>query len=297
MDALEGKVVLITGAGSGIGAGSASVLARRGARLVLIDHDQPPLDEVATRLTDLAEAEVLAVTADVRELPALEDAVRQAVDRFGGIDVVLANAGVASYGSVMAVDPADFKRVIDVNITGVFHTVRAALPTLIERHGYVLVVSSLAAFAPMPGMASYDASKAGVEHFANALRLELKHRGVDVGCAHMSWVDTPLVRDAQEDLSAFDKLKSRLPGPLKRTTPVETCAQAFVTAIEKRKRHVYVPGWVRAVAQARTLVNSPVGEIETLRQAKRLLPALDEEVRRLGRSTNARSSGKDIDPE
>ena len=73
---------------------------------------------------------------------------------------------------------------------GVFHTVRAALPSVIERRGYVLIVSSLAAYAAAPGMAPYDASKAAVEHFANALRLEVAHRGVDVGSAHMSWIDT-----------------------------------------------------------------------------------------------------------
>ena len=81
----------------------------------------------------------------------MEDAVAQGVERFGGIDVVVANAGIASYGSVLAVDPATFKRVIDINVLGVFHTVRAALPSVIERKGYVLVVSSMAAFGAMAG--------------------------------------------------------------------------------------------------------------------------------------------------
>ena len=99
---------------------------------------------------------------------------------------------------MLEIDPEAFKTVVDVNLMGVFYTVRAALPSVIERRGYVLVVSSLAAFAAAPGMASYDASKAGVEHFANALRLELAHRGVDVGSAHMSWIDTPLVRESKE---------------------------------------------------------------------------------------------------
>ena len=92
---------------------------------------------------------------------------------------MLANAGIASYGSVLNVDPATFRRVIDVNVNGVFHTVRAALPSVIERQGYILVVSSLAAFAAAPGVTAYNASKAGVEHFANALHLEVDHHGVD----------------------------------------------------------------------------------------------------------------------
>jgi NAD(P)-dependent dehydrogenase (short-subunit alcohol dehydrogenase family) len=300
MHALEGRTVLVTGAARGIGAETSSALARRGARLLLTDVDRPALDEVAARLVEAAGAEVLAVPCDVCDLAAMEDAVARGTERFGGIDVVLANAGIASYGSVLTVDPATFRRVVDVNVTGVFHAVRAALPSLIERKGYVLVVSSLAAFVPAPGLAAYNASKAGVEHFANALRLEVRHLGVDVGCAHMSWIDTPLVQDAREDLAAFDEMVSGLPGPLRRTTSVEACAEAFVSAIEKRRRHVYVPGWVGSVAKARTLLNSPLGERETLKQARRLVPLMDEEVRRLGRSTSARNAvpGKDtLDPE
>jgi NAD(P)-dependent dehydrogenase (short-subunit alcohol dehydrogenase family) len=219
----------------------------------------------------------------------MEDAVAQGVARFGGIDVVVANAGIASYGSVTGVDPAVFKRVLDINVLGAFHTVRSALPSLVERRGYVLVVSSLAAFGAMPGLAAYNASKAGVEHFANALRLEVKHQGVDVGVAHMSWIDTPLVQDAKQDITAFEKMVAALPYPLNRTASVESCATAFTGAIASRKRHVYVPRWVGVVAQARNLVNSPLLERETGKHTPTLLPQMDEEVRRLGRSTSARN--------
>ena len=101
---------------------------------------------------------------------------------------------------MLNVDPEAFKTCIDVNVLGVFHTVRAALPSVIERRGYVLIVSSLAAYAPVAGLASYDASKAGVEHFANTLRLEVAHLGVDVGSAHMSWIDTPLVQESKAEV-------------------------------------------------------------------------------------------------
>lgn len=286
MSSLSGKVALVTGAAHGIGAETAKALARRGARLVLTDVDPAGLaDVVAT----IGEDHALGVVADVCSLPAMEDAVAQGVARFGGIDLVLANAGIASYGSVLAVDPATFRRVIDVNINGVFHTVRAALPSVIERRGYILVVSSLAAFAPAPGLAAYNASKAGVEHFANALRLEVAHLGVDVGSAHMSWIDTPLVQDAKRDLSAFRQLVESLPTPLNRTTDVDSCVKAFVAGLEGRKRRVYVPGWVGAIAKARAVITSPVGDRESLKHAPRLLPLMDEEVARLGRSTSARN--------
>jgi NAD(P)-dependent dehydrogenase (short-subunit alcohol dehydrogenase family) len=283
---LKGKVVLITGGGRGIGAETAKSLAAHGARVVVTDVDGPALEETVAAIGEDA---ALGVVADVCDLAAMEDAVAQGVARFGGIDVAVANAGIASYGSVLAVDPATFRRVIDININGVFHTVRAALPSLIERRGYVLVVSSLAAFAAAPGMSPYNASKAGVEHFANALRLEVAHHGVDVGSAHMSWIDTPLVQDAKRDLSAFAEMIAKLPAPLNRTTDVETCVDAFVTGIARRSRRVYVPGWVGAIAKSRSVLNSALGDRPTLEHAATSVDRMDEEVRRLGRSTSERN--------
>lgn len=287
MSKLDGKVVIITGAARGIGAETARALAKKGARLVLTDLDAEPL---AALQAELGEDRALTVACDVCDLGAMEDAVAAGIERFGGIDIVLANAGIASYGSVLAVDPATFKRVIDINILGVFHTVRAALPSVIERKGYVLVVSSLAAFAPAPGLAAYNASKAGAEHFANALRLEVAHHGVDVGSAHMSWIDTPLVQDAKKDLTAFQQMIESLPGPLKKTTSVDKCVDAFVAGMEHRSRRVNVPGWVGPIGWFKAIVTSKAGDRETLKQVPRLLPLMDAEVAALGRSTSARNT-------
>lgn len=286
MSTLDGKVILITGAARGIGAETARALARKGARLVLTDLDAEPLEALGDELGDAA----LTVACDVCDLDAMQAAVDQGIERFGGIDVVLANAGIASYGSVLAVDPGTFKRVLDINVLGVFHTVRAALPSVIERRGYVLVVSSLAAYAPAPGLAAYNASKAGVEHFANALRLEVAHHGVDVGSAHMSWIDTPLVQDAKKDLTAFNEMLATLPGPLSRTTSVDRCVDAFVAGIEGRRRHVNVPGWVGVMRWIKAVVTSRVGDRETLKHVPRILPMMDAEVAALGRSTSARNT-------
>ena len=285
-DNLTGKVALITGAARGIGAETAKALAARGVRLVLTDVDEEPLDAVVAAI---GATQAVGVVADVCDLEAMERAVAEGVERFGGIDLVMANAGIASYGSVLAVDPATFRRVIDVNINGVFHTVRAALPSVIERRGYVLVVSSLAAFAPAPGLAAYNASKAGIEHFASALRLEVKHRGVDVGSAHMSWIDTPLVQDAKRDSTGFRLMLETLPPPLNRTADVQSCVDAFVEAFERRSRRVYVPRWVAQLQRFRSLITSPLGERTTLTRAPKILPTMDEDVARLGRSTSARN--------
>src|ERR1700681_2617789 len=228
MGSVNGKVALITGGARGIGAGVARRLHGKGAKLVLIDVDEAPLKELAA---ELGEDNVMTAIADVRDLSAMQHVADHAAERFGAIDIVVADAGIVSYGSVLQVDPEAFKRVIDVNVVGVFNTVRAALPAVIDRRGYVLVVSSLDAYAAAPGMAPYDASKAAVEQFANALRLEVAHLGVDVGSAHMSWLDTALVRDSKADLPSFREMLTKMPGPVKKTTSVDKCGEAFVKGI------------------------------------------------------------------
>lgn len=130
MASLQGKVVFITGGARGIGAEVARRLRRRGAQLVLTDLDRAALDTLATELG--GDEHVLTAVADVRDLSALQAAADRAVERFGGIDVAVANAGIASYGSVLQVDPEAFKRVLDVNLLGVFYTARATLPALID---------------------------------------------------------------------------------------------------------------------------------------------------------------------
>jgi NAD(P)-dependent dehydrogenase (short-subunit alcohol dehydrogenase family) len=284
MTSLQDKVVFITGGARGIGAEVARRLHNKGAKLVLTDLGEAELVALAA---ELGEDRVLTAVADVRDLPAMQAAAAKAVERFGGIDVVVANAGIASYGSVLQVDPEAFKRVLDVNLLGVFHTVRATLPALIDRRGYVLIVSSLAAFAAAPGMAPYDMSKAGNEHLANALRLEVGYRGVGVGSAHMSWIDTALVRDSKADLPAFSRLLAALPWPLNKTTSVDKCADAFVKGIEGRKDHVYCPHWVVLFRWLKPVLSTRVGELPIRRSAPELLPQMDAEVAALGRSTSA----------
>ena len=282
---LDGLVVLITGAGSGIGAATAKSLEARGARLVLCDVDEAGL---AATVAAVGAERAVAQVADVRSIEAMAGVVRAGVERFGGIDVVMANAGIGSFGSVLNVDPEAFRRVIDINLMGVFHTVRAALPSVIERRGYVLVVSSLAAFTAAPGMSSYHASKAGAEIFANVLRLEVAHLGVDVGSAHMSWIDTPMVSESRKELSGFDRMIDRLPTPLNRTTDLATCVDAFVDGIARRRRRIFVPGWVGTLSRLRGALNTALGDRQTLKIAPQVVADVDAEVLRLGRSVSAR---------
>jgi len=283
---LKDKVVVVTGGANGIGAEVARQLHDKGARVVLTDVDEGLLKEVAARI---GEDRVLTVVADVRDLSAMQNAVDKGIERFGGIDIVVANAGIGTYGSVLQVDPEAFRTLIDVNVVGVFHTVRATLPSVINRRGYVLIVSSVAAYLALPGLAPYNAAKAGVEHFANALRLEVARLGVDVGSAHMSWIDTPLVRESKADLSTVGEMLASLPGPLAKTTSVEKCGDAFVKGIEARKRRINCPGWVEVFRWIRPLLATRMVEAQTAKTASELLPKMDAEVAALGRSMSART--------
>lgn len=282
---VSGKVVLITGPARGIGAETARQLARRGARLALVGREPELLAALAR---ELGEGHGWW-EADVTDQAALVRAVAGAVETLGGIDVVVANAGVASNGTV-AVTPIDaLVRTIEVNLIGVVRTVAATLPHVTARRGYYLLVSSAASIVAAPGMSTYSASKAGVEFFGNALRLEVAHKGVAVGLAHPSWISTDLVRDQQRDLEAFNEMLKTLPGPFGSMTSVEECAAAMVGAIERRKRRVFVPRSLGPLAAVRQLFASPGAERVSARTARRLIPRLEAEVAALGRSFGAHS--------
>jgi short-subunit dehydrogenase len=171
--------------------------------------------------------------------------------------------------------------------------VRATLPSIIERRGYVLIVSSLAAYAASPGLAPYNASKAAVEQFANALRLEVSYRGVDVGSAHMSWIDTAMVRDTKSDLSTFAEMLSKLPWPLSTTTSVQQCGAAFVKGIEARKSRIDCPEWVGVARWLKPVISGWLGEMTTRAFVPDILPRMDAEVEALGRSTSAHTEAID----
>lgn len=230
-------------------------------------------DELERLAADLG-PEAMWVEADVSDREAIEAAAAQTAERFGGIDVAIANAGIGVRGSVLSVDPDAFDRVIEVNLLGVWRTARACLPHLIERRGYLLNVASMAAISQPPGMASYGAAKAGVEGFSNALRAEVRHRGVDVGVAYFSWLDTDLVRSAA-DTRSFQLAMSKLPGVLRRTYPVQIGVDAIVHGIERRAPIVVAPRWVRALLLARGLIG-PL----TARQAAANYPEIEEATER-----------------
>jgi NAD(P)-dependent dehydrogenase (short-subunit alcohol dehydrogenase family) len=246
MTTISGQSVLITGAALGIGAETARRLAARGARVSLVG-----LGDLEAVAADCPGSVTFA--ADVTDHDALDAAVAGTVEAFGGIDTVFANAGIGAPGFVRTMDPASFERVIEVNLIGVWRTIRACLPHVIERRGYILPVASMAAILPPVGLAAYGAAKSGVENLGHALRVETQHFGVDVGVAYFSWIDTEMVRGADRtDLGAT--MRAALQGPLAKTYPVSAAAEAVVRGIEHRSRVVVCPRWLVPLIWAKPIL-------------------------------------------
>jgi NAD(P)-dependent dehydrogenase (short-subunit alcohol dehydrogenase family) len=248
--------VLVTGAARGLGLATARAFAERGARVAMLDVDGEALAAAAAEVPG-----ALPVLADVTSSEALKRALSIVVEEFGGIDVVVANAGVASGGPVLHSDDDILARLVDVNLVGVMRTVTATLPILAASQGYVVTVSSLAAALPAPGMAAYAASKAGVEAFTIALRAEVAHLGIGVGCAYLSWVDTPLVRAAMA-VPAMRPVVHAIPFGLGRPVPPQVAAAQLVAGITGRKARILIPR--RIVLPALTLRGLLAGPVAAL---------------------------------
>lgn len=221
--------------------------------------------------------------ADVRDGAALRSAIDNCAGVMGGIDIVVANAGVVSYGTVRQVDEASFERVVDINVNGVFRTLKYATPHLQRSRGQVMVVASALSFTPLAGMSSYAASKAGVEMLALAYRQEVSHLGISVGLVHPSWIDTDLVRGAEADFPSFQDLRRRLPYPGNVTTSVDRAAAAIVDGLARRRSRVYVPRAVVVANWAKAALNSPAAWPWMRRFAADVVPTLESECEALGR--------------
>jgi len=247
---LEGKTVFITGAARGIGAESARRAAAKGANVAVVGLEPEELERVASAA---GRGKGAAFECDVTDRDDLARAVEGTLERFGGIDAVVVNAGIGGGGLMRYADPDQFEAVLRVNLLGSYRTIHATLPHVIERKGYVLQIASMAAVAAAPGMAAYCASKHGVEAMANSLRTEVKHLGVDVGCAYFSWIGTEMVygADRRERMGAARK---ELKGPLGKTYPVSMAADSVVQGIEERRRIVVTPNWIRPLISLKPLV-------------------------------------------
>jgi NAD(P)-dependent dehydrogenase (short-subunit alcohol dehydrogenase family) len=250
---LNGKVALVTGGARGIGFATAQALMDRGASVVIVDLDASSAAAAAARLHD---TKALGLAADVTDRAAMQRAVATTVERYGGLDVVVANAGIASRGATFrAMSNESFDRVIDVNLMGVVRTVDAAMGQIVARQGHVVVISSVYAFVNGMGAVPYAMAKAGVEQFGRALRVELAPSGASATTAYFGFIDTEMVHRALDQDPLGDALMNVVPKPLRRRLQPKAAGEAIVAGIEKRAPRVIRPRRWTALSLLRGVVN------------------------------------------
>ena len=268
---ISGRRILITGAARGIGAATARRLHARGARLVLAGIEPDLLARTASECGD-----ALAVVCDVRDREQVEAAVEAAVEHLYGLDVVVANAGVAAQLPLVGGDPEVFERTIEVNLLGAYYTLRAAGPHIAHPQGYALAIASLAAAVHPPLLGAYCASKAGVEALADSLRIELAPTGARVGVAYFAELDTDMVRQGFGTAAAKRMSESRFGGP--RVAPLDAGIDAIERGIARRARHVVAPRWVAPLLPMRMVAQRVVEAVTRSSIESVLEVALGEEA-------------------
>jgi NAD(P)-dependent dehydrogenase (short-subunit alcohol dehydrogenase family) len=249
---LNGKVALVTGAARGIGFETARHIHMRGGSVAVLDLDPDEAREAAERIGERA----IGIGADVTNHAAMMAAVAETVERFGGLDVAVANAGIAQsqVATVRGIGTEEWERVFEVDMLGVWRTVRAVLPQIVERKGHIVVTGSVYSFFNGILNSPYAVAKAGVESLGRGLRAELAPLGASASVAYWGWVDTKLVQDSLERPHS-DRIQENTPSwLLKRIQPSEAGA-ATVRGIEERAPRIWAPKWWRYVSAARGILN------------------------------------------
>jgi NAD(P)-dependent dehydrogenase (short-subunit alcohol dehydrogenase family) len=278
--ALSGLRVLITGAARGIGAALAGQLASHGARLALVGLEPETMQEVARRCGE----GTFVAECDVSSSKDVTQAVDAAAEALGGLDVVVANAGIAAGGPLRSQDLRSWERVIEINLLGVMYTDRAALAHLERSGGYLLNIASTAAALRGAGISAYCAAKAGVEALSDCLRIEMQPLGVQVGVAYFLFLDTDMVNDADREMPTLQRAKTEMPSWLSRTYPLPPAIDELVAAIAQRRRRVAYPRWCLKALALRQLLASPLAERQAVKSVPEALREYDRMVAERGTS-------------
>jgi NAD(P)-dependent dehydrogenase (short-subunit alcohol dehydrogenase family) len=240
---LAGKVVLVTGGAQGIGLETGRMAYGRGASVALVDLDLAHAETAAAGLGPRA----IGLAADVSDRASIKAAVDATRERFGKVDVVVANAGIATTLTTMrAVRAEDWERVVDVDLFGVWRTVRAGIEEVVRNRGQFVIISSSYAFSNGVLNSPYAASKAGVEALGRALRAELRPLGASATVAYFGWIKTELVRKGFEDPFADRFRKEVVPSFLTRQVPVSRAGRVIIKALESRSARAIAP-WEWAI--------------------------------------------------
>lgn len=265
---VSGRTVFITGAARGIGAATAERMHAKGANVALVGLEPERLEQLAVRLGDRAQA----FEADVTDFQALQRAVAGTVERFGGIDVAIANAGLAFMGTLASAPIEQVERTFAVNLLGVWRTDRAVIEQITARRGYLLNIASLSAVAHAPMMGPYTTTKAGVEALTDALRMETVPSGARVGCAYFGFIDTDLVRASYAQRS-IETLNRQSPGFVRNPVPLSRAIDAIERGIERRSARLWAPRWVGAAIALRGIIQ-PLTERRIMRDPAALSEAM-----------------------
>ncbi len=177
---IKNKVALITGGSKGIGFGIAESLIKEGLHVAITSRNQSAADQAAEKLNNSGNGEALGIEADVRNRKAQEQSVKKVVEKWGKLDVLVANAGLGHFGSIEELTDEQWNETIDTNLTGVFNSIKASISELKKSKGYIITIASLAGTNFFPGGSAYNASKFGLVGFTQAVMLDLRLEGINV---------------------------------------------------------------------------------------------------------------------
>ncbi|HYJ46015.1 MAG TPA: SDR family NAD(P)-dependent oxidoreductase [Pyrinomonadaceae bacterium] len=240
----SGKVVLITGASSGIGRALAVELGKRGARLGLLARRADALHEIV-REVEGAGGRALALPADVTDAGAVRKASDELRESFGRIDVLVANAGIGVTKDAKELDPGEVARVVNINVLGVVNSVTAVLPEMVKQgSGQLVAISSLAAYRGLPKSGAYCASKAAVSAFFESLRVDLRGTGLEVTIIHPGFIKTPLTAGRESQMPYLMELDDAI--------------RKIIRAIEARKKSYAFPWQLATIVRAAMLMPVPM---------------------------------------
>ena len=177
---INNKTALITGGTKGIGYGIAESMLKENMKVAITGRTREGVGQAEKQLSEIGSGDVLGLVSDVRDLSSLEDAVKHIISEWGQLDVLIANAGVGHFGSIMDLSSEQWDETIDINLTGVFNSAKACIPELKKTQGYIITIASLAGTNFFAGGSAYNASKFGLVGFTQAMMLDLRHEGINV---------------------------------------------------------------------------------------------------------------------
>lgn len=240
---IKNKVAIVTGASSGIGRSFAIELAKQGAKVVIASRREDVLQQVASEIKKSG-GEVLPVATDIRDINSCNDLIKKTVNTYKQIDILINNAGVSMRATFEDLDLKVIRELMDTNFYGMVYCSKAALPYLLKSKGTIVGISSITGLTPLPGRTGYAASKHAMDGFLNTLRLETRHKGLNVIVAHPGFTNSNIRFSA---LNKEGKAQGETPRIEEKMMSSEKVAHIIVKAIQKRKRNLTMTAQGKAV--------------------------------------------------